>query len=724
MKFFRKTFLFFIGVIVFQAGLTILLVTNVTRRANLADARKELEDEASILYDGFNSWKRQIWKSLIDIANDSHVAGQAPDDQDRSLKEMLLTAKVDTLAMKNTRGAISDVVQTSPGTLVMSDLQELTNTRQHPYIELERISGTLCLVGVTSLSAPGGPRSDVFLLKRIDRDFCGQLTLNRKSSVVFLLGARALASSLAPDAIPSFFNPAGMQSAYRELYDRRIGRDSYNVAFQKIGRLDEGEEGGELFLGTFLSNNPYNAKLILLDRTILAVSLAGALLTLVLSLFFSRNITHPIAELLAAMGRIRDGAFDTQVRTRGGYEIARLFGSFNDMARELAQNRAAVHGALQETVLLKEYNEKIVNSIRAGIAIVNRDLVVEKANSAFLQSFRLEGARVIGVPLTYLDIDIVDEPMAEKIFSIFRKEREFHSEIKRSGKGRVFEIRLYPFYSAEGDVQEASGCVFMAEDISAKTELEEKIFQAEKLSSISMLSAGMAHEINNPLGSILTNVQNLIEEETSPERCVSLKWIEQETRRIARIVQGLLNFAASDAGHAAGSDVNQVVREVTGLVSCSLAREERMRIDTRLAADLPPSVVSTDELKQVVINLLKNAVQAISGPGRILISTRRMNGSGRVALSIADTGCGISKEIMPRIFDPFFTTKANGEGTGLGLSVVYGIVTKYSGAIDVKSREGRGARFSLSLPCADDREAGGSGALGGEEPRRGKGGEA
>ncbi len=702
MKLFRKTFLFFIGVIVFQAALTILLITNATRRANLDDAHRELDDEATVLYDGFNSWKRQIWKNLIELAHAPQVARAAPDALDRSLRELLLTTKVDALAVKTTRGGVLDFVQVSPGTLVISDLQDLANTRAHPYIAMESVGSSLCLVGVTRIDAPGAPRADVFLLKRLDRDFCLQLTLNRKSSVVFLQGTRVLASSLAPDVVPGFFDPAGMRSAYRELYDQRMGRGTFNAAFQKIGRREQEPDAAELFLGTFLSNDPYDQKLLLLDRTILAVSLAGAFLTLVLSFFLSRNITHPIAELFAAMGRIREGALDTQVRTSGGYEIGKLFGGFNDMARELSQNRAAIHGALQETVLLKEYNEKIVNSIRAGIAIVNRDLVVERANNAFLESFHLAGARVIGVPLTYLDIDIVDEPIAEKIFSIFRREREFHSEVKRSARGRVYEIRLYPFYSSEGELTEASGCVFMAEDISAKTELEEKIFQAEKLASISMLSAGMAHEINNPLGSILTNVQNLIDDESSAERRVSLKWIEQETRRIARIVQELLNFAATDSGRAAGSDVNQVVREVIGLVSRSLAREARIRIDTRLAKDLPETVVSTDELKQVVINLLSNSVQAIDGPGRILISTRRVNGSGRVALSIADTGGGIPKEIVPRIFDPFFTTKANGEGTGLGLSVVYGIVTKYNGAIDVKSREGRGARFSLSLPCRTD----------------------
>jgi signal transduction histidine kinase len=697
MKLFRKTLLFFFGVIVFQSALTILLITNVTRRANLSDAQRELEDEASVLYDGFNSWKRQIWKSLIDIANDRRLARQDPEGRERSLTELLFMSKVDAIALKNARGDIADLLQTSPGTLVMSDLQMLDNVRPYPYIELRRVRGTLCLVGVTTLEARAGSRLDAFLLKRIDSEFCVQLTLNRRSLVAFLQNTDLLSASLSPDMAPAFFDPKAMQSAYRELYDQRMGWQTYNAAFQRIGRLDHQQEGDELFLGTFISNGPYDEKLLQLDRTILIVSLVGAFLTLALSLFLSRNITHPIADLLAGMERITAGAWDTQVRSRGGYEIGRLFRSFNEMARELAQNRAAIQQALHETVLLKEYNEKIVNSIRAGIAIVNRDLVVEKVNSAFLESFRLEGARVIGAPLTYLDIDIVDESMADKIFSIFRREREFHSEVKRSLRGRVYEIRLYPFYSSEGEFQEASGCVFMADDISAKTELAERIFQAEKLSTLSMLSAGMAHEINNPLGSILTNVQNLIDDEASSERMVSLKLIEQETRRIARIVQELLNFASADSGHAPGSDVNGVVREVIGLVSHSIAREGRIRIDTRLAPRLPLSVVSNDELKQVVINLLKNSLQAITGPGRILISTHMTD--GRISLAVADTGSGIPKEIVPRIFDPFFTTKANGEGTGLGLSVVYGIITKYAGSIDVKSREGRGARFSLSLPC-------------------------
>ncbi len=687
MRLFRKTLLFFVGVIVFQAALTIPIITNLINRINHSEAQQELTDESAILYDSFNSWKRQVWISLIGITR----AADGP----LALRELLLSTKVDLIIVKR-QGTVASMAQTLPGSLLMSDLEGLANVKSHPYLELSLIHGVFCLVGVASLPELSGQRQDLFLVKRIDGDFCSQLTLNRRSQVAFLRGRTVLAGSLPGAMAVPFFDPRSLTTSYLETYGQRIGGERYNVSIQKMGRLDAGERGDQLFFATFLASNPFDQRVLLVSRALILMTIAAALLTIVVSLFLSRNITHPIAELLAAMERITTGAWDTRVRVPRGYEISRLFHGFNEMARELEHSRAAMRDSMRETLILKEYNETIVNSIRAGIAIVNCEMAVEKANRWFLDSFGLEAQKVIGVPLTWLDIDIVDEAVVEKIFSIFRRERDFLSEVKRSRSGRVYEIRLYPFFSPERAGSEAAGCVFMTDDISAKTELEEKIFHAEKLASISMLSAGMAHEINNPLSSILTNVQNLIAEEKDPQRAVSLGWIEQETRRIARIVQELLSFAAPSLGHAAGSDVNSVVEQVVRMVGRPLAREARIRIDKRLTPGLPPSVVSADELKQVVINLLTNSVQAIAGHGRVLVSTRASG--GKVLLAVSDTGSGIPREVIPRIFDPFFTTKANGQGTGLGLSVVYGIVAKYHGSIDVKSRINHGTRVCLRLP--------------------------
>ena len=698
MKLFYKTLLFFVGVIAFQSALTILLVSGLTRRSNLAEARRELADEAAIIYESFNSWKRQMWASLIGIGNDRRLARTLDPSAASSrrayggpLQELILVAKVDCLILKRPGAEILEVLPSGYLTFTAAELGALQRVKPHPYLELRILHGTLCLVGVTIIPLSGSRHLEAYLIKRLDQEFCAQLTLNRKSRVVLLLGQRELAGSGPPPA-PAF-DPRGMPSSYLERYNQRLGGERLNLAFQRIGRLEQEEQGEELFLGTFLSNEPYNRRILQAGQGVLLISAAGALATCLLSLYLSRNITHPIASLLSAMQRLKAGAYDTRVGARGGYEIQRLFGGFNDMAEKLAGSRAALQDNLQETLLLKEYNEKIINSIQAGIAIVDRGLRVEKANRAFQGCFGLDGRQVLGARLESLGIDLVDAPLLERIRSILSGQQDSFAEVKRSGGGRVFELKLYPFFSPGARHPQASGCILMAEDISAKTELEQKIFQAEKLSSISMLSAGMAHEINNPLSSILTNVQNLLEEEPGSTRRVSLKWIEQETRRIARIVQELLNFASAGSPQAGGCALNPVVEQTVGLLSRSLP--EGLRIDTRLAADLPPSAASADELKQVLLNLVKNSIQAIEGRGRILVRTG-LSRDGRLSLVISDTGRGMPRALIPRIFDPFFTTKDG--GTGLGLSVVYGIVTKYGGALTVRSREGRGTRIALSLP--------------------------
>ncbi len=705
MKLFTKTLLFFIAVIIFGSALTILLITGLTRRVNDADARKELEAEASILYESFNSWKRQLWTTLVTFGSDPRFAGVLAATHGGlpretfagSVNELIFFSKVDDLILMDPQTGAVDILPVSYSTFAAVDLRGLPDVRRHPHLELRTIRDVLCLVGVTTIGVPPDRPVDVFIVKRIDTEFCSQLTRNRRSAVAFFQGGRYVVGSFARGQPTPSFDPAAMKGAYIEVYDRRIAAGRTNAAFQRLGRLEQRDDGEELFLGVFLSNDAYNERILLVSRAVLLVSAAASLLTIALALFSSRNITHPIAELLAGMERVKSGAYETRVGHRGGYEIARLFAGFNEMAAEVHRNRAALQEVLHQTVLLKEYNEKVITSIKVAIAIVNRDLVVEKANPSFLESFGLHGTEVIGVPLTALGIDLLDTGVLQGIHSILSSQRESYSEVKRSRNARVFEIKLYPFYSSEGEFRESSGCVFVAEDISAKVELEQKIFRAQKLSSISMLSAGMAHEINNPLSSILSNVQNLIVEETNPQRRVALEWIEQETRRIARVVRKLLDFAAADRA-GPGCEVNRLVAETIGLMSHSLEQDGRIRVRSRLARGLPLTTVSPDELKQVVLNLITNAIQAIDGRGSVLICTRWRERDRRISLSVADTGRGIPKEVMPRIFDPFFTTKSNGVGTGLGLSVVYGIVTKYDGTIAVHSREGKGTRVALALP--------------------------
>jgi len=356
---------------------------------------------------------------------------------------------------------------------------------------------------------------------------------------------------------------------------------------------------------------------------------------------------------------------------------------------------------IDEITFLNEYNEKIIHSIHAGIVIVNRGFIIEKVNSHFLTFFGLCEEEVIDREITDVNLDIFDEEIISDVKSILTAYIRTSARIKRSGNRYVFELKLYPFYTTR-DTETTSdifGCVIVVEDISKKIKFEEKIFQAEKLSTISMLSAGVAHEINNPLSSIMSNVQNLIEDDdTDGKQSIALKWIEQETRRIAKIVRELLTFSSTNPNALIDSDINAVIRQVINLITYSIKSDHRATIIQQLNSDLPRAMINEDELKQVMINLINNSIQAIEESGEIHIKSCYRPNDRMIEIVVEDNGIGIPREIMQRIFDPFFTTKKNGEGTGLGLSVVYGIIKKHNGHITIDSSEYKGTTVKIAIP--------------------------
>ncbi|MEN6296441.1 MAG: ATP-binding protein, partial [Rectinema sp.] len=243
-------------------------------------------------------------------------------------------------------------------------------------------------------------------------------------------------------------------------------------------------------------------------------------------------------------------------------------------------------------------------------------------------------------------------------------------------------------------------CIMVIEDVTARVAYEEKIRQAEKLASISMLSAGVAHEINNPLSSILSNVQNLIKAEKEPERLEDLRLVEQETKRIARIVRNLLEFSSSSPVEKPRNDINACIQKTLQLVDYSLKKESGVSIVVRLSPDLPSAAIGEDECKQIILNLIKNSLEALGSSGTIRIETAFLSSESMVQCRVSDTGRGIPKALLPRIFDPFFSTKNEEGNSGLGLSVVYGLVSKFKGRIEVESEEGRGTMVRISLPVA------------------------
>ena len=256
-----------------------------------------------------------------------------------------------------------------------------------------------------------------------------------------------------------------------------------------------------------------------------------------------------------------------------------------------------------------------------------------------------------------------------------------------------------PLQEPSSDI--VGGTILLIEDITGRVRLEEQLQISEKMASIGLLAAGVAHEVNTPLTGISSFTQMLLEgaDPTDP-RTTLLEKIERQTFRAAKIVNGLLNLSrpgVAGPGERTDVDLNVVITDVFSLLEHQF---EVGSIKVRRELSAKPAVVEGIEhqLQQVFLNLFLNARDAMPKGGWLSVSTRVEN--GRVMAEVSDTGSGIPSEYLARIYDPFFTTKAIGRGTGLGLSITYGIVREHDGAIHCDSTPGQGTRFILTLPRA------------------------
>ena len=271
----------------------------------------------------------------------------------------------------------------------------------------------------------------------------------------------------------------------------------------------------------------------------------------------------------------------------------------------------------------------------------------------------------------------------------------------------TLNIAVAPLFSREGA---RIGRLIILEDITDRAELERRLVQADKLSSMGLLAAGVAHEVNTPLAVISTYAQMLAKQIAGDaQKAPLLEKIARQTFRASEIVNSLLNFSRTGTTEFVGTDLNKVIRETIGLVEHQLTKTN-VRVELDLEETLPRMRGNAGKLQQVFLNLFLNARDAMEGGGTLLVRTASSKGphgsdsgghSGKewLRITVADTGAGIAPENLTRVFDPFYTTKGAKKGTGLGLSISYGIVQEHSGEIEVDSRPGSGTRFELSFPA-------------------------
>jgi PAS domain S-box-containing protein len=367
--------------------------------------------------------------------------------------------------------------------------------------------------------------------------------------------------------------------------------------------------------------------------------------------------------------------------------------------------------ALTAAALERErFIQSVVESLREGVVVLDRAGSIVAFNRAMEAQTGLAARDVAGRP--FFEVfpayrrKILRAPLEQLLlgetegFTLEAVERE------RAGGGRAVENLKGSLLRHLG---EPAGVVLLVQDITEQVALERGARQSEKLAALGTMAAGLAHELNNPIGIISSRVEiMLLDAEAQPvhgQLAEDLRVLHRHAQRVARIAHGLLSFSRQSSERHGPLDLNHLVEETLLLVERAIAKQG-VKVTRRLAPDLPPLWGDGNTLQQVVLNLLTNARDAVDGGGEITVETSRAAGDpDAVRLVVRDTGSGIPPEALPRIFDPFFTTKA--EGTGLGLSVSYGIVRDHHGTVDVESRQGEGTTFTLTFPASSTPTAAG-----------------
>jgi len=403
------------------------------------------------------------------------------------------------------------------------------------------------------------------------------------------------------------------------------------------------------------------------------------------------------------LGRSSDGALlsseDVEIlRTVSGYVAVAIE---NSLLYQEQQQHAA------ELELLKEFNESIVESINVGLIAVDLYGRITRLNSALEEMFSLGRDEAIGLSVE----DLFVEDFADTLKQVLgpdgwqlRQTRQIYKlhTTTRAGRSLVLNIALAPLCA---DSREQTGALVVFEDVTERLQLEDQLQQREKLSSIGMLAAGVAHEVNTPLTGVSSYTQMLLGmlPKNDPKHAL-LEKVSRQADRASEIVNNLLNFSRTgSAAEFAGLDIHRVLDDTLQLLEPQLRRSQ-IEIIRDYGDSLPKVHGNSVKLQQVFTNLILNARDSIAnGNGRITLATRNGEDDGLLVVEVADTGVGIAPEDVAKIYDPFFTTKGVGRGTGLGLAVTYGIVQEHDGHISVSSAPGRGTTFRITLPTDDSR---------------------
>jgi PAS domain S-box-containing protein len=362
----------------------------------------------------------------------------------------------------------------------------------------------------------------------------------------------------------------------------------------------------------------------------------------------------------------------------------------------------------------KAFLETIVNGIQDHLMVIGLDYRIIEVNEALLQMVGRGREEVVG-RYCYEVSHHLDEPCTDPdhpcplkdVLATGKAVSATHVHFDKDGRERYYQVACHPIYDDNGRIHQV---VDLARDVTQEITSRAQLLHDDKMTSLGKLSASVVHEINNPLTGILNFIKLIqrlvskgeLNEDDLAQLSGHLDLVYKETYRVSKTVSNLLAFSRKTKAEFRPVDLNGLVSETVSLVESQL-RLQDIKVNQRLAADLLPVMADQSQLKQALLNLLLNAIEAMPTGGTLTLGTRNTR-NREVEIQIADTGVGIPKASVAYIFEPFYTTKKTGSSVGLGLSVVYGIIRDHKGTIKVDSTVGQGTVFTARLPATRPEE--------------------
>lgn len=516
----------------------------------------------------------------------------------------------------------------------------------------------------------------------------------------------------------TFLTPKEL-SVVRDLDNIATGDKGKGFLYVKEPVVNDGNSIGFVLLR--ISTEPIKKRIQNFIFTVLAIVAGVFVLAYLLASILQKLISKPIVELSHAAKSIsHNSQYQFKLIHSGTDELGELYDEFGSMIKTLKIRD-------EELQTARAYLNSVIDSMPSILIGINKDGAITSMNNMAEESARVDRKNAIGKPLAKI-FQQYEKYVAEIIKTI--EDRKSISKLKIddtiSERTRLVDLTAYPLIS-DG----LEGAVIRIDDVTSRVRMEKIMIQTEKMMSIGGMAAGMAHEINNPLGIIAQGAQNILQkvnpnikanERVAAECDVSMDNLDhyfkkrhiytfitdirEATERAASIVTNILNFSRKSDSNKSPVQIADLLDKTIALVATDFDLKKKydfksIELNRNYAINTPDAEVCATEIEQVFINLLKNGAQAMAEvPNRkhrfnLYVSYDSLN----VVVIISDNGPGMPEEVIDRIFEPFYTTKGVGVGTGLGLSVSYMIIqNNHNGTMHVESEEGKGTKFTITLP--------------------------